>query len=101
LVGLEADFQGSGEHGSVSVCATAGCLAGTAIGTGDYRLRWFGTVRGRVGFLATDRILIYGTGGLAYGRFDQNLATGLVGNPLLADSTSTTRAGWTAGAGVE
>jgi outer membrane immunogenic protein len=101
LFGLEADFQGSSERGSVSVCSTANCLAGTAIGTGDYRLRWFGTVRGRVGVLPTERLLLYVTGGLAYGRFDQSLATGLVGTTLLGDSTSTTRAGWTFGGGAE
>ena len=32
-------------------------------------LEWFGTVRGRVGVLATPRVLLYGTGGLAYGSF--------------------------------
>jgi outer membrane immunogenic protein len=101
VLGLEADFQGSSERGSVSVCAVAGCVAGSAIGTGDYRLRWFGTVRGRVGVLPTDRLLMYVTGGLAYGRFDQDLTTGLVGTTLLADATRTTRAGWTVGAGIE
>lgn len=29
---------------------------------------WFGTLRGRLGWLATDKFLLYGTGGLAYGR---------------------------------
>ncbi|MFX8782067.1 hypothetical protein ABTM76_19245, partial [Acinetobacter baumannii] len=32
------------------------------------RLQWFGTARARVGFLPTDRLLVYGTGGLAYGQ---------------------------------
>lgn len=76
---------------------------------------WFGTVRGRLGWLATDNFLLYGTGGLAYGRvhtsanlislpgangatttfaFDCTTATCFVGN------TSQTLTGYTAGGGV-
>jgi outer membrane immunogenic protein len=29
--------------------------------------KWFGTVRARLGWLPVDNILLYGTGGLAYG----------------------------------
>src|SRR5262249_52436307 len=32
------------------------------------KVDWFGTVRGRLGWLATDNFLLYGTGSLAYGR---------------------------------
>jgi outer membrane immunogenic protein len=52
---------------------------------------WFGTVRGRVGY-AFNNVLIYGTGGLAFGE-------------LRADTfgltESHTTAGWTAGVGAE
>jgi opacity protein-like surface antigen len=34
-------------------------------------LEWFGTLHGRVGFVA-DRWVVYGTGGLAYGRLTDN-----------------------------
>jgi outer membrane immunogenic protein len=54
---------------------------------------WFGTVRGRVGYAAWDRVLIYGTGGLAYG----NLSATVGG----FGGTSDTIIGWTAGGGVE
>jgi outer membrane immunogenic protein len=64
-------------------------------------LVWFGTARGRVGFLPMERILLYATGGLAYGRIDNNYVSGFNGSPLLAASTSVARLGWTAGAGVE
>ena len=43
-------------------------VAGTSL-TFDQRLEWFGTVRGRAGVLATPRVLLYATGGLAYGSF--------------------------------
>ncbi|MGY4622978.1 hypothetical protein [Bradyrhizobium sp. USDA 4486] len=41
-------------------------LAGTTL-TIDQKLQWFGTVRGRVGILATPKVLFYGTRGLAFG----------------------------------
>lgn len=94
LFGLEADLQGSNEHGYGDVfCTVAGCPGALAFSR-DYSLNWFGTVRGRVGFLATERTFFYATGGLAYGSF-----TGSSSNfPL---TWSSRKAGWTAGAGVE
>jgi outer membrane immunogenic protein len=100
LAGLEADIQGSGESGRVPVATTlvtAGAVAGVPQGPGfaaDYSLKWFGTARGRLGFLAAERLLLYATGGLAYGDI-----TG--GSPTLAYSFSSLRAGWTVGAGAE
>ena len=94
LVGLEADIQGSDERGSSDVCVVAGCALGTGIVTADYKLDWFGTVRGRVGLLPTDRVLIYATGGLAYGEVSATA-------PLVPLSWGSTRAGWTVGAGAE
>ncbi len=55
-----------------------------------------GSVRGRIGY-AFDRILVYGTGGVAFGNF-QNTYTGIGGG---FDSLSSTRTGWTVGGGVE
>jgi outer membrane immunogenic protein len=101
LVGLEADFQGSGERGSVLTCTFVGCPAGSTVGAADYRLNWFGTLRGRAGLLATDRLVLYATGGLAYGQLDVNYTSGVNGLPLTAVSTRTTRAGYTIGAGAE
>src|SRR4029077_10770396 len=54
--------------------------------------QWLATVRGRVGY-AFDRILLYGTGGAAFG----NIQTGL--NPP-STFDSTVEAGWTVGAGL-
>ena len=101
LVGIEADFQGSTERGTVTVCGVATCAAGSAFGSAAHDLRWFGTLRGRIGILPVDRVLLYATGGLAYGQLDSAYVTGLNGSPLAAFSNSSTRAGWTAGAGVE
>ena len=121
VYGIEGDLQWSGEKGSaIFNCAgvapaggaclpgltflPAGGLAGTTL-TIDQKLQWFGTVRGRVGILATPKVLFYGTGGLAFGEIKTTgtmtgftpagVAVGSIG------SSSTTRAGWTVGAGVE
>jgi outer membrane immunogenic protein len=94
LFGLEADFQGSDERATADVCTVAGCPLGSSILTANYKLDWFGTVRGRAGFLATDRVLLYATGGLAYGHLAASA-------PLVPLSWGSTRAGWTVGAGAE
>ena len=117
--GLEADLQWSGERGS-SAYRCAGTLAGGvclpgltflpagATGTNvalDQSLEWFGTVRGRAGLLATPQVLLYGTGGLAYGSIKTSaaLAGFTPGGIALASlgSNTETRVGWTVGAGVE
>jgi len=110
--GLEGDIQGTGERGGVTICPVAAgvapgpCLGptGTLFGTANYRLQWFGTLRGRVG-VTFDRILLYATGGLAVGEVKADYVDGTVGgttlNPLAAGSASTTRTGWVFGGGIE
>jgi outer membrane immunogenic protein len=61
---------------------------------------WFGTARLRVGFLPTCRLLLYGTGGLAYGDVNFSADTNYV-NSAFPASASETKVGWTAGAGAE
>lgn len=99
VLGLEADFQGSTERGSFSVCGST--LTCGIVGESRFKLDWFGTVRGRAGFLATDRVWIYGTGGLAYGHLRNDYTSGSLTGSLVTASTQTTRVGWTAGGGVE
>jgi len=117
--GLEADAQWSGERGSSSYrcAATLGggtCLPGltflpaTITGSNvglDQSLEWFGTVRARAGLLATPKVLLYATGGLAYGEIKTSgTLSGATpaGVAVLATGSSTRmRVGWTAGAGVE
>lgn len=85
VVGLETDFQGSGQKQST----TAGLFTGTD------RIRYFGTVRARLGY-AWDRTLLYVTGGYAY----TNVGVDLSG-PGGAVSSNTTKSGGTVGAGLE
>jgi outer membrane immunogenic protein len=106
--GLEADIQGTDEKGSRNfTCGTSVCrpdIIGALVVLGppvlvspmDQKIEWFGTVRGRAGILATPAVLLYGTGGLAYG--DVRTAETVGG---LAFTNTQTRVGWTVGAGVE
>ncbi|MGD0641344.1 MAG: outer membrane protein [Roseiarcus sp.] len=97
VLGLETDFQGAALKGSVNTVAG---LPANSNFVADERLSWLGTARGRLGFLVTPTLLLYGTGGLAYGRVnvDQNTIFPGVQYP---SSASATKAGWTAGGGVE
>lgn len=97
LLGLEADFQGSGQEGDSSFGFTVGGVTFTSRSTTS--IDWFGTVRGRIGY-ASDRWLSYVTGGWAYGRATtEGTTTG--GGVTTPFSGSETRHGWTAGVGVE
>jgi outer membrane immunogenic protein len=84
VFGLETDVDWTGITGSVSNCSftSENCTTSND---------WLGTTRARVGY-AADRVLFYGTGGVAYGNVQAN------GN---GSTNSSTKAGWTAGAGVE
>jgi outer membrane immunogenic protein len=66
--------------------------SGTA-GTTTVSNPWNATLRGRIGY-AMDRLLIYGTGGLAVGRVEVDDTVG-------PTSEAATEVGWTAGAGIE
>jgi outer membrane immunogenic protein len=117
LVGFETDFDISGITGR----RTSTTLFPFAIpppffqSTAEQSLEWFGTVRGRAGYLASNNLLVYGTGGFAYGRTAQHASyfnqsgtsfTGsngqCNGNSLCYFGASHHIAtGWTAGGGLE
>ena len=97
MFGLEGDIQFSNERKSGDVCTVPDVPAGSTVFTRDYKLDWFGTARGRIGFLPAERILLYATGGLAYGNFSGSSWT----LPMNIGTWSKLNAGWTVGAGVE
>jgi outer membrane immunogenic protein len=120
LWGLEADAQWSSERGSSAYrCAATPIIGGVCLpgltflpagvtGTNlsvDQSLEWFGTVRGRVGVLASPETLLYATGGLAYGSIKSSATiTGVTPAGVAvasAGSSSDVRIGWTVGAGIE
>lgn len=103
VFGIETDIQGSGIHGTSTVFfpASGGLDASTT--TGEERIDWFGTMRARFGFAALRNLLLYGTGGLAYGGVKSSatfvLTPASEGN--YAGSVNDTRVGWTVGVGGE
>jgi outer membrane immunogenic protein len=105
VAGLEADFQGSGVKGTAqSPFALSVVIAGlTSIASSETTLNWFGTGRGRIGITVTPQLLLYGTGGLAYGEVSHvgnTIVSGAASQTALA-SVSETKVGWAAGAGAE
>jgi outer membrane immunogenic protein len=99
VYGLEADIQGASMNASSSATVTPpAAVTGTA--TVEHKLRWFGTVRGRLGYAASNW-LFYGTGGLIYGGVTSSLTQSATNGYFATNSTSSTRAGWTLGAGTE
>jgi outer membrane immunogenic protein len=102
LLGAEADIQGAGIGQTSTIVFPGGGGTVPSVSTGRDHLDWFGTVRGRVGFVASS-VLFYGTGGFAYGGVHSSVTNvftpGAAGT--FAGSSSDTRFGWAAGAGVE
>jgi outer membrane immunogenic protein len=101
--GIEADLNWKGENETDSINRPVlPPLVGNFIHSTTDQLDWFGTVRARGGFLATPSLLIYATGGLAYGHVNSATSVAFTSTTdAYAGSISTTRAGWTAGAGAE
>jgi outer membrane immunogenic protein len=98
VLGLEANFDGSGLSGS----RNAPCLpplCGALAASYAQRLSWFGTLRPRIGY-ALGNWLFYATGGGVLGQVYTN-ATAAVGSLIATDNRSQTRDGWTLGGGVE
>jgi outer membrane immunogenic protein len=97
VVGIEADAQYAdlgGRNNNSYYGAT-----GVGYGSSNQGIDWFGTVRGRLGY-AFDRVLVYGTGGFAYGAGDNNNSYYGAGYAY-GNRNSDTRTGWVAGGGVE
>jgi outer membrane immunogenic protein len=106
VTGLEADIQGSGTRGSASaapIVTSTGRPDSIIRISSEPKLSWFGTVRGRLGVTVTPDLLLYGTGGLAYGHVDASANYSLPEDPpvVAPASVSKTKVGWTAGAGAE
>jgi len=102
VTGLEIDFSGADITGSNSVVFGLS-PTGTATRTRDDRVKYLGTARGRVGWLPTETVLLYGTAGLAWERYERTSSS------LTVDTSTSSqfftqpfdRFGWVAGAGVE
>jgi outer membrane immunogenic protein len=99
VVGVETDFQGTSMRSGGNrnfllypdpVIPGSYLLPLWPAGNPGVAVNWFGTVRGRAGFLFTPTLMVYGTAGFAYGGVSAGFS-----------NQSNTRTGWTAGGGVE
>jgi outer membrane immunogenic protein len=99
VIGLEANFEGSGLRGSRNAPCVPPLCGGVLAASYEQRLSWFGTLRPRVGY-ALGNWLFYATGGGVLGQVDTN-ATAAIGSFVATDNRSQTRDGWTLGGGVE
>jgi outer membrane immunogenic protein len=125
VIGLEGDVDGTSQRksfsqsmlfGSSLVTGAFGGLAGPLTGTGTFAVNHSieGSIRGRVGY-AWDRVLLYATGGVAFGGFNSSVSGNFAGfvtadttsglapfGPIGGSSSSSaTRVGWTVGGGLE
>lgn len=109
VIGAEGDFNYTGFDGTLRSDASdvmSQVLPPTstrATDEVDYRGNWFGTLRGRLGY-AFDNLLVYGTGGLAYGKLDikQSLVADNGGDSISWQSKRDAwKLGWTLGGGLE
>lgn len=86
VIGVETDINASGVEGDDG--GASGALDQT-------KLKWVGSLRGRVGY-AWDRLLVYATGGWAYGELEHsNTFAGV------KETFTSTKSGWTVGGGAE
>lgn len=99
--GIEADFQFADVKGTASQTLAVGPF--TPVSSSTAEMDWFGTIRARFGFLITDRILLYGTGGGVYANVSSATSATLSG-PVTGAAigrVDENHFGWTVGGGVE
>lgn len=107
VLGIETDFSGSGMSGTKTVSPIVQNNGDPFPGGGLLRAHqetnWLGTLRPRLGCAVIPTLLIYGTGGLAYGDVSYSANTDYrpTGTAFYPASFSKTKVGWTAGGGVE
>lgn len=123
VLGFETDFQGSGIKGSAT--SSNPTAFGAPIAPVEEKINWFGTVRARLGYLPTENLLVFVTGGFAYGQIENNsnffyapgfgsgstgsgvsVACGTIppavpGASCFVGSQKNTSVGWTLGGGLE
>jgi outer membrane immunogenic protein len=96
VIGLEGSVDGTSLH-STATASFAALGGGSVSASTNTDIQ--GSIRGRFG-IAWDRLLAYGTGGVAFGGFDTSYA---ISAPAFfgSNSFSNTRVGWTAGGGID
>ena len=103
VAGIEGDFDYVGIKKSGSF-VSPGTVLGTNLTTSaSHKLDDLGTLRARLGYTPMDRLLVFATGGLAFGEVKDSGSVIANAAPTLAwsGSKTSTRAGYAVGGGVE
>lgn len=112
VFGVEADLDWTDSHNGFCRQTSINSLPCSDNDFGfltlNEKTEWLGSVRGRLGY-AWERLMIYGTGGAAWGKIDTSinancLVEGCGESRVTLNTTgkfSDTKVGWVAGAGVE
>jgi outer membrane immunogenic protein len=119
VLGVEADWQWTDTKTSADATYAAFPNAGNPLFTNpahtehvDVSQKWVATARARFGFTPWDRVLVYGTAGIAWADFSSNTAVAFATAPAFflvppysgaihLGSASSTRVGAVAGGGIE
>ena len=101
VFGVETDFQGMNLHNTINptLVYVPGPTGSTDFATASSTIDRYGTLRGRIG-TTFGSVLLYVTGGLAYGLVDLNSTFQAFGLSTTASNTQT-RVGGVVGAGAE
>lgn len=104
VAGIVADIQVADLDDSGSVTVTRGAFRDIKESK-TVSTDWFGTLRAKLGLTLSNNVLLYGTGGLAYGRVKLNTSfddPSFGGGALVfAGSESKTNKGWAYGGGLD
>ena len=106
VFGVEADFSGTGIKGSGTFFFPGSILGAPETTTASSSLKWLATGRARLGFTVADRLLLFTTGGIAFGQVTNQMSI-FASNPAanflatLNGSSKSSRTGWVAGAGAQ
>jgi outer membrane immunogenic protein len=100
VAGIESDIQGSAMQDSACVF---GCITNATfnlVANVEQKLPWFGTTRGRFGYVVDSGSLFYLTGGLAYGEVKTSV-NHIQGVFTASAASNDVKSGWVVGGGVE
>ena len=102
---FDMDWADIGGSGGETLSGAPLKIPVSVTSTGSEKLKWLGTLRVRAGYLLTPTTFAYATGGLAFGQADSAVNISLSAPAPFAASvgndSSSTKTGWTIGAGVE
>jgi outer membrane immunogenic protein len=105
VFGVEADISYASIRGSGTFSFAGSALGAPETTTASSSLNWLSTERARLGFTPGDRILVFATGGFAFGEVNNQMSI-FASNPgagflaTLNGSHKSIRTGWVAGAGA-